>query len=259
MSHRVGALLMPALPPPFGPTAPGDVAPVIDPALETLGRFFRAMIERYCGDAWAALAPGEPIVRKLSIGHDPEEIDFQDGDTPLLALWRETEGVNARISDGHAQSSAAISVLWVMAPADEQKLAARSPLFNLFNKTMLLALENERDPCWIKAGEESNVVSRTYGSYVWGLAGIDGWSYGGLRRVPVQVPTGDGTQTFGAYLATWTIQESTENDPAAFGSTISGVRVGTELTDIAVDLTSATTDPLVRLQALISIDEPEDT
>jgi hypothetical protein len=251
---------MPAPPPAFGPVAPGDVAPVIDPALETLGCFFRAMLEHYCGEAWANIAPSEPIVRRLIVGHDPEELDFHDSMTPLLALWREQEGANARLSDGHAQSAAMVSVLWVMAPADEQKLAARSPFFNLVNKTMLLALENERDPCWIKFGEESDVVARTYGSYVWGHAGIDGWSYGGLRRVPVQVPAGDGVQTFGAYLATWTIQESSTNDPAAFGSTINGVRVGNEPTEIGIDLTDRTatdSDPevLTRMSALVPADD----
>jgi hypothetical protein len=263
MSHRVGALLMPAPPPPFGPVAPGDVTPVIDPALETLGAFFRAMIEHYCGDAWASIAPGEPIVRKLSIGHDPEEFDFQDGDTPLLALWRESEGTPHRLTDGNAQGTSTVHVLWVMAPADEQKLAARSPFFNLVNKAMLLALANERDPCWIKAGRESNPVDRTYGSYVWGYAGIDGWDYAGLRRVPIKVPIGGQHQDFASYLATWTIRESTDNDPAAFGSTIGGVRVGTEPTSIRFDLTDRApvdendTGVLVRQSA--DIDFPPDT
>lgn len=246
---------MPAPPPQFGPVEPQGVNEVLDPALETLGCFFRAMLEHYCGPAWHNLAPGEPIVRQLVIGHDPEELDFHDAMTPLLALWREADGASGRLTDGHAQSTATVNVLWVMAPADEQKMAARSPFFNLVNKTFMLALENERDPCWIKAGEESNVVSRTYGSYVWGLAGIDGWSYGGLRRVPFVIQAPGGNQTFSSYLATWTIQESTSTDPATLGSTIAGTRIGTEPTEIYFDETDvATDDPtaaLVRQSALI--------
>lgn len=257
--HRVGALLFPAAPPPFGPVAPGDVTPVIDPALETLGAFFRAMLERYCGEAWRSLAPGEPLVRKLSIGHDPEQVDFCENDTPLLALWRNAEGKPTRLTDHNAQSNTTVSVLWVMAPADEQKLAARSPFFNLVHKTFLLALAQERDPCWIKAGQEANPIDRTYGSYVWGYAGIDGWDYAGLQRVAVQVPTGDGSQTYGSYLATWTIQESSEADPTAYGTTISGVRVGSEPTAVAIDLTDRTAteaDPavLTRMSALVPPD-----
>lgn len=259
--HRVGALLLPAPPPPFGPVAPGEVAPVIDPALETLGAFFRAMLERYCGEAWASIAPGEPLVRQLLIGHDPEEVDFHEGMVPLLALWRETEGKPNRLTDYNAQSNTTVNVLWIMAPADEQRLAARSPFFNLVNKTFLLALAQERDPCWIKAGRESNPIDRTYGSYVWGHAGLDGWDYLGLQRVPVQVPAGDSTQTFGAYLAIWTIQESSEADPTAYGSTLDGVRVGTEPTEIAIDLTDRApideddTDVLTRMSALVPADD----
>jgi hypothetical protein len=218
------------------------------------------MLERYCGEAWASIAPREPIVRRLTIGHDPEDLDFQDGWTPLLALWRNVEGKPNRLTDHNAQSNTTVNVLWVMPPADEQKLAARSPFFNLVHKTFLLALAQERDPCWIKAGRESNPVDRTYGSYVWGHAGIDGWDYQGLQRLPVQVGAGDGNHTFGSYLATWTIQESSEADPTAYGSTINDVRVGSGPTDIAIDLTNrtATTDDpavLTRMSALVPADD----
>jgi hypothetical protein len=96
---------------------------------------------------------------------------------------------------------------------------------------------------------------------VWGLAGIDGWNYLGLERVPVVVPTGGDKQSFPAYLATWTILESTDNDPAAFGSTINGVRVGTERTAIRFDTTdraATEADPevLVRQSALVPPDDP---
>lgn len=251
MSHRVGALLMPVPPPGFGPCLPNepDVAPVLDPALDVLGQFFRALLEFYCGEAWRSIAPGEPVVRVLSIGHDPEELDFHDAMVPLLALWREHDGVPVRLTDGNAQSASLVHVMWVAAPADEQKLAARSPFFNAFQKAMLLAYKQERDPCWVNVGEETNAVSRTYGSYVWGLAGIDGWTYGGSKRVPLVVQVGNGDpQTFPGYLATWTILESAEADPAAYGSTVAGVRVGTSVTSVDFNLTDRTpteADPTV--------------
>lgn len=264
MAHRIGALLMPAPPPGFAPTLPNDdtVAPVLDPALDVLGQFFKALIEHYCGPAWQAIAPGEPIVRKLSIGHDPEDLDFDPAcDTPLLALWRDAEGKPSRLTDGHAQSNTTVNVLWVLPQAAEQTLAARAPFFNVLHKAYLLALEHERDPCWIKPGEESNVVARTYGSYVWGHAGLDGWDYLGLQRVPVVVPTGGESQSHPAYLATWTIQESSESDPTAFGSTVDGTRIGTERTSIAANITTATDiaeddpEPLVLQQFVIEPDE----
>lgn len=250
---------MPAPPPPFGPAQPDDPnAQALDPALSILGQFFRAMLEFYAGEAWANIAPGEPVVRKLSVGFDPEHLDFQDGDTPLLALWRDKDGAPTRFDDGNVQSATTIHVLWVAAPADEQKLAARSPFFVAFQNVMKLAFQNERDPCFIARGEESNVISRTYGSYVWGLAGIDGWHYTSTERVPVMVPTGGQREDFPAYLSTWTILESTSTDPAAFGSTINSVRVGTERTSFRFDLTDgvAGDDVLIRQSALVPPDDP---
>lgn len=257
MSHRVGALLMPVPPPSFGPTRPGESNTAsLDPALSILGAFFKAMLEHYAGQAWAAIAPKEPVVRVLSAGHDPEDIDFSDNDTPLLALWRDGATTPTRLDDGNAQQSSQVSVLWVAAPADEQKLAARSPFFNAFSKAMLLAYQNERDPCWIRRGEETNVISRTYGSYVWGLAGIDGWSYLGTERTELMVQTGGQSQPFPGYLARWTILESTDNDPEAFCSTIAGERVGSEETVIRFDVTDG--DDLVRQSAKVPVEPDEE-
>lgn len=265
MSSKVGALLLPVPPPAFGPVLPNDpaVAPIQDPALDVLAQFFRAMLEHYCGDAWNSVAPGEPLVRMLSVGHDPEELDFHDGMTPLLALWRDGEGIPVRLADGAVQSGTQIHVLWVGAPADEQKLAARSPFFLAFTAAMKTAFRQERDPCWVRPEDVNSDTARAYGSYVWGLAGIDGWNYGGTRRMPVVVPTAGEPQRFTGYLATWTILESTETDPALWGSTIAGTRVGVTPTEIYFEETDQPRDPLVadpavltRQSALIPADDP---
>jgi hypothetical protein len=111
--------------------------------------------------------------------------------------------------------------------------------------------------CWIKPGEQDNVVARTYGSYVWGHAGIDGWNYGGTKRVPVVIAAAGEQYQYAGYLATWTIQESTSTDGSAFGSTINGQRVGVEPTSLLLNLTTSTDvteddpPPLVVQQALI--------
>jgi hypothetical protein len=257
--HRVGALLLPVAPPGFGPTRPGESnTAALDPALSVLGAFFKAVLEHYCEPAWSAISPGEPLIRTLITGHDPEDWDFQDGDAPLLALWRDGEAVPTRLQDGNSQQASAVNVLWVAPPADEQKLAARSPFFRAFSAALLLAYQNERDPCWIKPGNEANPVDRTYGSYVWGLAGIDQWGYGGLRRVPVVIGTGDQPQQHIGYLSTWTILESTETDPAQWGSTIDGVRVGVGSTSVHFNLTDRdpdADDALVRQSALYPTDD----
>jgi hypothetical protein len=97
MSHRVGALLLPAPPPPFGPSRPDEPnTAALDPALSILGQFFHALLEYYCGPAWDSIAPGEPIVRVLSVGFDPEDLDFSPESTrPLLALWRDKDAPHA--------------------------------------------------------------------------------------------------------------------------------------------------------------------
>lgn len=243
MSHRVGALLMPAPAPRFGPASPDEnVDETLDPAVAILGAFFKAVLERYCGSAWDSLAPKEPIVRVLKTGHNPEDLDFSPSMLPLLAVWREHDGTPQRHDDANVQAPSSINVLWVAPPGNDQKLAARSPFFNAFVKAMQTAyqrcIEGQGDPCYIRRGEEDNVVSRTYGSYVWGLAGIDSWSYLGTKRAPVQVGVGEGQkpQTYTGYLASWTILESTSTDPSQLGSTINGVRVGVEPTSIQFDL-----------------------
>ncbi len=260
MTNRVGALLMPVPPPAFGPTEPdSDNTATLDPALDVLGQFFRAMLENYCGAAWNSVAPGESLVEVLSVGHDPEALDFSDNRLPQLALWREDELKPERLAAGNVQSGSQIHVLWIAAPADEQKLAARSPFFLAFCAAMKLAYQQERDPCWIRSEDVNSATARAYGSYVWGLAGIDGWSYGGTKRVPVKVANGHDYDTFTGYLASWTILESTSTDPALYGSTVDGVRIGVTPTEIYFDETNrvATDDDpavLVRQSALIPAD-----
>jgi len=250
---------MPLPAPPFAPTQPDQAnSAALDPALDVLGAFFKAMLEHYCGEAWSSVAPGEPIVRVLSTGHDPEELDFSDAQLPQLALWRESDGNPHRLADGNVQSASAIHVLWVAAPADEQRLAARSPFFLGFVNVMKTAFQQERDPCWVRDADVNDVVSRTYGSYVFGLAGIDNWTYDGARRVPVHVANGSGNDLFQGYLASWTILESTSTSPSQWGSTINGTRVGNEAAEIYFDLTDDPTGSLVRQSALIPSVTPED-
>ncbi len=257
--HKVGALLLPAPPPGFGPTRPDESnTAALDPALSVLGAFFRAILEHYCGPAWDSIAPGEPLIKTLITGHDPEDWDFTDNDSPLLALWRDGEAMPVRLQDGNSQQSSIVNVLWIAPPADEQKLAARSPFFRAFSAALLLAYQNERDPCWIRAGDEASAPARTYGSYVWGHAGIDGWSYGGLRRVPVVIGNGDGRDRHFGYLAVWTILESTTTDPSVLGSTINGEYVGVGSTSVHINFTDRDPDDpeaLVRQSALFPTDD----
>ena len=256
MAHKVGALLLPVPPPGFGPTRPDEQnTSALDPALSVLGAFFKALIEHYCGPAWRSIAPGEPIVKTLVVGHDPTAWDFVGEETPTLAVWREDENQPTKL-DGHAQRSTPVHLLWILPPADDQKMAARAPFFNILSAALLQAFENERDPCWVRRGDEGNDAARTYGSPVLRYAGIDGWNYSGLRREAFVVPIGDGDpQIFTSYLSVWTILESTENDPAAFGSTIDGVRVGSELTAIRFNVTDMAGDgALVRQSALVPPD-----
>lgn len=263
MANRVGALLMPAPAPPFGPEQPSaQNSATLDPALSVLGAFFKAMLEHYCGDEWENIAPGEPLIRKLSIGHDPEEFDVSDNDLPFLGLWRENDGEPTRLDDVNAQQSTLVNVLWIAPPSDEQKLAARSPFFNAFTKTMLLAYQRERDPCWIREEDRQSDTARAYGSYVWGLAGLDGWKYSGTKRVPVQLPTGARAEMYAGYLATWTILESSETDPALWGSVSDGERIGVTPAEIYFDetdraATEENPEVLVRQSALIPADPPE--
>lgn len=236
---------------------------VLDPAVGIMGAYLKAIFEHYCGPAWARIAPKQPVVATLATGRDPEEVAFSPTMLPLLAVWREHDGTPQRHDDGCVQAPSAISVLWVAPPGDDQRLATRSPFFNTFVKAMQIAyqrcVEGQGDPCYVRPEDEGDAASRTYGSYVWGLAGIDSWTYNGTKRTPVQVGAGEGQQPqkYVGYLASWTILESTQTDPALLGSTINGVRVGTEPTSIRFDVTDRApvdendTDYLVRQSGLV--------
>lgn len=209
MPHRVGGLDLPA-PPPARDESVGD------PALDVIADFLRTMLEKWLGAAWRAVAPGEPIVKTV-YKHDPGEVDFFDGDLPLLCVWSDDDSSPSRLADAFLENQDQLRVLWMPPPAPQIKGSLRFPFFRPFKKAISLAVQHSRDPAWIHPSDIGDPGAIAYGSDVLAKAGVSHWRLGRFQRIDVQVPNGNETIRYPAYLATLQLSELSETDSTAFG------------------------------------------
>jgi hypothetical protein len=217
-----------------------------DPAIDILAAYFSAVLTAWLGDAWIAVAPGEPVVRTV-YKHDPEEIDFRSNDLPLLCLWREGDTSPKNLADGYQEMESTLNVLWVPPPAPQTKSSRRHSFLSAFSKAIALAVKHERDPSYVRASDPSSAEAAYFGSDVQALADIDWWRLQRVTRVPVDV--GDGSRSYPAYLATLLIGETTETDPAAWNEA--------EPTVIDANMTTGGDSPLTTQRILLPPDADE--
>jgi hypothetical protein len=142
---------------------PDAVAPIADPGLAVLLSWASAVITAEVGDAWAALAPNEPIVR-VTHHHDPREEDFATSRLPALFAYRET-GRFARADDGRWTEERPITLLWVYPPASADKMPARRGVGVGIGRALHAALGpcNGRHPDWKVTGD-ADPFAAVYGS-----------------------------------------------------------------------------------------------
>jgi hypothetical protein len=211
MPHTSGALELPAPAPEAGES-------LGDPAIDVLADYFSAVLTAWLDTAWTAVAPGEPVVRTV-YKHDPEEIDFRESDLPLLCLWREGDTAPKQLADGYQEMETTLHVLWVPPPAPQGKNARRHAFLSAYSKAIALAIEHERDPAYVHDDDAGDVSATCWGSDVFRKGSIDWWRLQRVTRVPVDIPI-DGQRVFRypAYLATILLGETTDTDPAAFGT-----------------------------------------
>lgn len=252
MPHRFGALLLPA------PAPASESNAVGDPGLDVLADYFAAILRFYLATAWQAVATAaEPVVRVIS-KDDPGERDFHEGDLPLLCVWRSEDTSPTRLSDAHQETNDTLNVLWIPPPTTQIFGRERSPFFAAFKKAVSLAVQQERDPCYlheIDAARGQHDPQRheaeSYGSDVHELAGLDGWRIRRFQRVPVDVPTDDGVFSYPGYLAQIQIYETS-------GLDFSPATRGIYPTKVAIDVVTPGPDPLLLQQALVTGDFSSD-
>lgn len=156
-----------ALPIPVPAPAAGDS--VADPALNVLGRYLRAVLNRYAVPAWASVAPGQDVV-KTATATGAEDQTFNERDLPALFLWRTNENF-ARIADDWETDTSTVSVLWVPRPGPQAQLALRATFYNAVCKLINTALWNSRDPAWVDPTDPDPLAS-VLGSSVCARAGL---------------------------------------------------------------------------------------
>ena len=112
MAHMLGGAALPLV---ASPVSNGSVgAPWLPILLDGL----RLSIEKLCGNAWASVAPAEPICRTI-IPRDPERYHFKSDWLPALFLWvdRTSPAVTERISAGVSVRTRELNLLWLPHPA----------------------------------------------------------------------------------------------------------------------------------------------
>jgi hypothetical protein len=213
MAHEFGLLPLPAV----EPTPDPDVEPeaVTDHALSRLGEFLQAVLVEYIGDAWDLVAKNEPIVREVKT-HDPKDYDFRHNDLPALYLWREEE-TESNDGDDLLVGTSQIVVLWVYPPQTQFKGALRQNIFNGFSKAVATAIRNEKDPCWVRDGDE-DPAAEMLGSSIALNCGFASIFVDKIQRATLIVNTVAGTDArYPAIQTTLRVREVLRTDPIQQG------------------------------------------
>lgn len=240
MAHRVGALHLSSPAVASEDNAPGD------PALDVIGAFLAQVLTTWLSTLWLSVAPGEPVVRTV-IKDNPEEREFNVNDLPALYLWRD-EDLTVQLADGIDETTTQLNVLWVPPPSQQIIGSRRSAFFAAISKALSVAILHEREPSWVHPSDSALPVNdpirqaaEAYGSDVIEHAGLADWRPGRFRRVPLDI----GEAIHPGYIATIPIVEwsTTDNTNEAWG---------VYPTQLALDITSGGSDPVLLQQALVT-------
>jgi hypothetical protein len=146
IAANVGAAVVPLAVPAAG-------VPVGDPGLGVLLRYLQAYLTAYAGAAWAAVAPGEPLVRSV-FAHDPEQHVFSDNHLPALYAFRAKSAKKPeQIAEDWRVNYDNVKVFWVLPPCAQEREALREPIIPKLAALIDRALRLGGDPSFIDAGD----------------------------------------------------------------------------------------------------------
>jgi hypothetical protein len=141
---------------------------VSDPGLTILADFCRAVIRAEVGPGWSATFGTDDDVCRKAYPHDPREELLNENWLPALFCWRGSV-TPKRFEDGNHGSESTILCFWVFPPADEELMAAMTPVINGVSKALIKALDtdfgNGRHPSYVIDGD-TDPYAATYGSSV---------------------------------------------------------------------------------------------
>jgi hypothetical protein len=150
---------------------PGRGETVGNPTLDAIRDFIAGVWRRTAANAWASVAPGEPIVRK-AFSHDPEQYSFIEKDLPGLYVFPQgSTKPPEQIAEDIRVEYGNIRVFWVLPFVGQERQVQRRPIFWALQNVLDQALREERDPGWIVEGD-TDPLAATEGSWLLDAAGL---------------------------------------------------------------------------------------
>jgi len=210
MAHTYGLLELPL-------QASLDRDAVGDPVLDVFAEAIPTILNYWCGAAWQAMAPTEPLFRTV-FKHDPHPDDFLEKNLPSLFLYRDEEPLKD-YTDALNIVESTIYACWVAPPAQQEKRAVRQAFLNAIAKGFSELINLERHPVWVRAGDTSQ-ASKAYGTNITIAAQLDGWFLKGVNRhvLEIPVPTAEGGyRRYSGFIASIVVRESNTDDPVQQG------------------------------------------
>lgn len=199
---------------PIPTVAPAVGAAVTDPALSLVAAFLTAVLNANGQTAWAAVSPAVtglqsgtgtramPVVR-FTATHDPELEVLTETSLPALFLYR--TGSTSRpfwLAEDYRVTEDKWVLRWVIQPSDPKARKTRQPFANAVVKIIDRAIESQRDPVFVQAGDPDPTapttpaaptaikvaVTSSTSQQVYTGAALDG-AIGGSAFAPSQIPT----------------------------------------------------------------------
>jgi hypothetical protein len=216
VSDSYGAVLLPV----EAPASPSHA--LSDTSIDTLLRWAKNIIEAKCGTAWAYVAPGEPIVRRV-VSHRPERADFgADSGLPALFCYSD-EGAPKRFADALFGRERNIVLLLVLPPCTQFDLARRSGVLSGLTAALHGALEGEpewRDPAWVDY-DDTDVAAPRWGSNILDRCGFDQMRMTVARQAEIPIDLQHGRAEYqAAYFEFAVVEYFRPGTPTSIGSSI---------------------------------------
>ncbi len=193
LGSTIGGLAVPLVPP-LSPKATID-----DPALDVVIGYITAIFNAYAGDAWRAVAPGEPLLRR-TFTHDPEDYDFAETDLPAMYAFRTG---SAKPTEDQAEdyriATDTVRLFWVMPRASTEQQRRRSPFIQALGKLLDLAIDRGRDPAYVRA-DDPDPTKVAQGTVLLRAAGLHwlrskSWT---KTTLAIKMAAGDASRTYQA-------------------------------------------------------------
>lgn len=150
MTDTYGAFTVPATQGDFGGRA-------VDPALDSIAAYLKAVMPALVGDAWSAIAPGETLIKTVFTVR-PEDALVNANHLPGLFVWR-GKSKKTREAEDYLISRTQVTALWLLWWDSPVKREKRMPFQGAFTNIAHVALSRGRHAAWVVPGDTVDGVS----------------------------------------------------------------------------------------------------